>query len=274
MAEHQGFLTAYLKEIGEAPLLDRNDEKGLAGRVQGGDPVARETMIRANLRLVVRVARSLVGRGVYLDDLIEEGNLGLIHAVERFNPRSNTRFSTYATYWIRQSMARCFRSARELTLPAYVFALLRGWSEEYAVLEQSLGRHPTRDEVNARLNHRPGKLGVLQKALVVVASKPGGSSEAALNLDELVAGQTNDGEDPVATRDLIARALYLLDRLDRRDSSVLRMRFGLEGMEPMTLAQVGKRLRLTRERVRQIENRALTELKRRLRSSRSQEEVN
>lgn len=273
MSANQAFPSAaYFRQIEETSLLSGNEEQVLAKRIQSGDAVARDKLICANLRLVVNVARSFLGRGVSLDDLIEEGNLGLIHAVERFDATRNTRFSTYATYWIRQAMFHCLSFAPAMKLPAYSANLLRAWRQEETALEESSGRRPTAEEINARLNHSVRTLGVIQKAFHVLASTPTRSAQAESDLDELQIGPTDDHEDRVATQDLVARTLYLLDHLDdKRDSTVLRLRFGLNGMEPMTLAQVGKRLQLTRERIRQIENGALMRLQRGLQPANNEE---
>jgi RNA polymerase primary sigma factor len=257
---HRTGLATYLSEINQTPLLIAAEEKELARRIQEGDTAARDQMIRANLRLVVNIGRSFHGRGVSLDDLIEDGNLGLIRAVERFDPAKNTRFSTYAAYWIKQAMTRSIGSARTLPLPSYVVQMLRDWRRESIGLEEELARRPTDEEINARLNLPERKIRIIKKAIKVLSSKRTGSSESESNFDEMLAIPTNGHENRVATKELLVKALNLLDGLDERDAKVLRMRFGLQGSEPMTFAKVGKCLSLTRERVRQIEIEALLKL--------------
>lgn len=269
---HRTGLATYLSEIKQTPLLSAPEEKELARHIQDGDTEARDQLIRANLRLVVNIARSFHGRGVTLDDLIEEGNLGLIRAVEGFDPAKNTRFSTYAAYWIKQSMTRLTDCARALPLPAYVVQMLRDWRRESIALEEELSRQPTDEEIIARLKLPVRKVRIVKKALQVLKSKRSGSSESERGLDEVLASKANGHEGRVATRELLGKALHLLEEMDEREATVLRMHFGLQGSEPMTLAKIGKHLRLTRERVRQIEHEALLHLHERLEPSPSNEE--
>jgi len=253
-------LAVYLSEIDKTPLLNALEEKELARRILDGDTAARDHMIRANLRLVVRIARTQAGHGVSLEDLIEEGNMGLIHAVEGFDPTMNTRFSTYAGYWIRQSMTRFVDNALTLPLPSYVMQMLREWRRESARLEGQLGRRATDEEINVRLQLPARKVHNIKKALKVFASKHTGASESEPGLEETLASRPNGHEKQVANKELLDRALDLLDELDVRESKVLRLRYGLQGSDPMTLRQIGECLALTRERVRQIEKEALLKL--------------
>jgi RNA polymerase primary sigma factor len=253
-------LGTYLTDINQTPLLDAEEEKVLGRLIHGGDGAARDRMIRANLRLVVRIARDFRGRGASMEDLVEEGNLGLIRAVEWFDPTMNTRFSTYAAYWIKQSMTHCVRAARTLTLPAYVMQLLREWKRESGRLETELNRLPTDEEINAHLHLSPRRVRIIMKAINVLTSKPNGTNESQPNIDEILPFSSNGHENRVATTELLGKALQLLDELDDREAKILRLRFGLKGAEPMSLEQVGKRLGLTRESVRQIEIRALLKL--------------
>lgn len=253
-------LATYLSEINQTPLLSALEEKELAQRIQEGDTAARDQLIRANLRLVVHIARSLHCHGVSLEDLIEEGNLGLIRAVEAFDVTRKTRFSTYAAYWIKQSMAHCLGAARALALPSYVVQMLREWRRASSGLEEELNRQPTDEEIAKRLKLPPRKVRLVKKALKVLASKRTGSDGSAPSLGATLAISSSDHENRVATRELLEKAVHLLEDLDRREAGVLRMRFGLQGAEPLTLAEIGKRLHLTRERVRQIETEAILHL--------------
>lgn len=257
---HGTALATYLSEINKTPLLSAHEEKDLARRIHHGDATARDHLIRANLRLVVNIARSFLRRGVNLDDLIEEGNLGLIRAVEGFDPEMNTRFSTYAAYWIRQSMTRFMGSARALPLPSYVTQLLREWHRASARLEEELGRRPTDDEINAVLKLPPRKFRIVKKAQLVPTSKHTGAHDSDQALEEVAISQSGGHEAAVANEELLGRALDLLDHLDEREAKVLRMRYGLNGSPVFTLAQIGKHLNLTRERIRQIEVEALKKL--------------
>jgi RNA polymerase primary sigma factor len=265
-------LATYLCEINQTPLLSALEEKELAGRIGEGDTAARDQMIRANLRLVVKIARSFHGRGASLNDLIEEGNLGLIRAVERFDPTMNTRFSTYAGYWIRQSMTRCIDAARTLALPGYVVQLLREWRRQSVTLEEELRRRPTDEEINARLKLPVRKVRIVKKALQVLKSKRTGSDDTERELDDVQAIPSNGHESRVATKELSDKVLHLVDQLDVREATVLRMRFGLNGADPCTLVEIGKSLGLTRERVRQIEAEALSKLNEKLDPPRSHDE--
>src|SRR5262245_26485569 len=158
-------LESYLREINETPLLRADQEKELAYRIERGDAEARDQMVRANLRLVVNIARAFVGKGVELLDLIAEGNLGLLRAVEAFDPAMNTRFSTYAAYWIRQSMKRAIiNTGKVIRLPAYTVQLLNEWRWASSALQKELGRAPSEAEIAARMKLPPKKLQIIKKA--------------------------------------------------------------------------------------------------------------
>ena len=253
-------LSTYLCEIDRTPLLSANEEKQLAGRIQSGDTEARDQMILANLRLVVKIARTKIGHGVSLEDLIEEGNVGLIHAAEGFDPAMNTRFSTYAVYWIKQCMSRFTERARTLPLPAYLMQMIRDWKREGARLEERFERRPTDEEINARLQLSVRQVRNVNKALKVFASKQTETDAPELGLEKSLAGKSNGEESLMMTDELLVKVLNILNNLDKRESQVLRMRFGLQGSKPMTLKQIGARLGLTRERIRQIEKEVLVKL--------------
>src|SRR5690349_14699864 len=158
----QSPLETYLREINETALLNAEQEKQLAYRIEGGDTEARDQMVRANLRLVVNIARGYTGKGLALQDLIEEGNLGLLRAVEGFDPSMNTRFSTYASYWIKQSIKRgLINTAKTIRLPAYMVELLSKWRRASAELQEELGRTPTQEEIAKRLNLPKKKLAII-----------------------------------------------------------------------------------------------------------------
>jgi RNA polymerase primary sigma factor len=257
-------LTTYFRQINETPLLTAAEERQLARQIIEGDWSARDQMVRANLRLVVSIARRYLGRGLPLQDLIAEGNLGLLRAVETFDPAVGTRFSTYATYWIRQAVRHALaNTTRTIRLPVYLVELLARWHRAENRLHEQLGRAPTPDEIAADLGIPPKQLAVILGAIRLT-----GSVEAPERagrgrpLDQVVTDggtRTADGEWIEAEdRD---RLPDLLARLDPRAATVLRLRFGLGEEPPRTFEEIGRRLGLTRERVRQIQNEALRRLR-------------
>jgi RNA polymerase primary sigma factor len=256
-------LETYLREINETPLLKEDEEKQLAYRVEAGDSAARDHLVRANLRLVVNIARSYTGKGLGLEDLIAEGNLGLLRAVEGFDPSMNTRFSTYASYWIKQSIKRLvINTAKTIRLPAYMVELLTKWRRATAKLQEELGRAPTEEEVAQELGLPKKKLNIIKKAMRIHNGGPQGSrEEEGGTLDEMLPDvRCKSPDTAMADNDELRQVLGLLETMDAREATVLRLRFGLDGEDPMTLKEIGDRLGLTRERVRQIEREALAAL--------------
>jgi RNA polymerase primary sigma factor len=259
----QSPLETYLREINETALLSAKEEKELAYQIIAGSGEARERMVRANLRLVVNIARSYTGKGLALQDLIEEGNLGLLRAVEGFDPGMNTRFSTYASYWIKQSIKRALvNSAKTIRIPAYMVELLSKWRRATAQLNDALGRPPTQDEVAKALELPKKKLNIIKKAIKIYNATPQTDQpEAGWTLGEMLTDErTKTPDAEMVMSDDLVQVLQLLEKMDKREATILRMRFGLDAEEPKTLKEIGEALGLTRERVRQIESEALARL--------------
>jgi RNA polymerase primary sigma factor len=259
----QSPLETYLREINETALLSADQEKDLARKIAVGDTEARDQMVRANLRLVVNIARGYTGKGLALQDLIEEGNLGLLRAVEGFDPVMGTRFSTYASYWIKQSIKRALvNTAKTIRIPAYMVELLAKWRRATNKLTDELGRAPTHEEVAKLLGLPKKKLNIIKKAIRVYNAAPqSDQGEQGWSIDEmLMDGRSKTPDMEMVETDDLKQVMHLLDKMDKREATVLRMRFGLDDEEPKTLKEIGECLNLTRERVRQIESEALAKL--------------
>ena len=256
-------LETYLREINETNLLSAQEEKDLARAIATGDVYARDHMVRANLRLVVNIARGYTGKGLGLQDLIEEGNLGLLRAVEGFDPDVGTRFSTYASYWIKQSIKRALiNSAKTIRIPAYMVELLSKWRRATVRLTEELRRNPTPEEIARLLGLPKRKLPIIKKAIQIYNATPqtdqpdGGWTLGEMVMDE----RMRSPEEELLENDVMKHIQSMMHDLDERAAAVLKMRFGLEGTEPHTLKEIGEKLGLTRERVRQIETETLKRL--------------
>ncbi len=259
----QSPLETYLREINATALLTADEEKELAYAIRKGDKLARDRMVRANLRLVVNIARNYTGKGLGLQDLIEEGNLGLLRAVQGFDPTLNTRFSTYASYWIKQSIRKALIStAKTIRIPAYMLRLLDDWRRAAASLQEKLGRAPSQDEIAKHLGLSRKKVAIIKKALRIYNATPQTEhSDAGWSIEEMVMDLNSRAPDSdLVHSDDLQHVLKELHRLPEREATVLRMRFGLDDEEALTLKEIGRRLGLTRERVRQIERDALRKL--------------
>jgi RNA polymerase primary sigma factor len=258
-------LQIYLHDINATPLLTAEEERSLAVRVADGDPYAREHMVKANLRLVVNIARGYLNKGLSLEDLIEEGNLGLLRAVEGYDGGMETRFSTYASYWIKQSIRRSvMNNGKPIRLPAYMVSLLAKWRRATTVLTDRLGRPPTPDEVGKALRLSKKKIGIVAKAIKVNNLTPraeGSDEDGGFMIDDVLTDERiRPPDDVLGEADDLERIFARIGELDVREATVIRMRFGLEPYAPMTLREIGENLNLTRERVRQLETLALGKL--------------
>jgi RNA polymerase primary sigma factor len=257
-------LDTYLRDINEVPLLTASEERALAALVRVGDMEARERMIRANLRLVVSIAKNYMNRGLSFLDLIEEGNVGLLKAVERFNPAEECRFSTYATWWIKQSIRRALvNTAKTVRIPSYMVEILTRWKNAQMDLTYRLGRPPSPREIAEELEIPAGQEGIIQRVLRATQSAgPAVSLDALLDDRDALEDRHVSRPDDAALRESEKdRVRRLLDQLPAREAEILRLRFGVDLPEALTLEEVGERVHLTRERVRQIEAEALERLR-------------
>lgn len=254
----------YLSEIGFSPLLTAEEEVLYARRALRGDEAARKRMIESNLRLVVKISRRYSNRGLALLDLIEEGNLGLIRAVEKFDPERGFRFSTYATWWIRQTIERALMNqTRTIRLPIHVVKELNIYLRTARELSQRLDHEPTAEEIAAELD-KPvedvNKMLRLNERISSVDTPIGGDGDKVL-LDILPDSNRSDPEVSTQDDDIRLSLLSWLDELNPKQKEVLARRFGLLGYEPSTLEEVGREINLTRERVRQIQVEGLRRLR-------------
>ena len=254
----------YLKEIGKVPLLTADQEIELAKRLEDGDEDAKQQLAEANLRLVVSIAKRYVGRGMLFLDLIQEGNLGLIKAVEKFDYRKGFKFSTYATWWIRQAITRAIADqARTIRIPVHMVETINKLIRVSRQLLQEYGREPTPEEIAKEMNISEGKV----REIIKIAQEPVSLETPIGEEEDSHLGDFIPDEDAPAPADAASFALMkeqlteVLDTLTPREEKVLRLRFGLDDGRQRTLEEVGKEFNVTRERIRQIEAKALRKLR-------------
>jgi len=262
--EHSN-LHLYLRDIGKTPLLSIEEEVALARRIRRGDKAARDHMIRANLRLVVKIAMDYKDFGLPLLDLISEGNIGLIKAVERFDPRKGGKLSTYAAWWIKQSIKRALANqSKTIRLPVHLVDKISRMRKTAMRLLERLGREPSDEELAAELQIPTSKVAHLKSVSVRPASldAPIGDETDSTTFGEIV-GDDNAVSpfEGLREKNLSADLRSMVESLDGREAEILRLRFGLDGHDELTLEMVGKRFKVTRERIRQLEYIALTKMR-------------
>ena len=254
----------YLKEIGKVPLLTAEEEVDLAKRMAEGDESAKKRLAEANLRLVVSIAKRYVGRGMLFLDLIQEGNLGLIKAVEKFDYHKGFKFSTYATWWIRQAITRAIADqARTIRIPVHMVETMNKLTKVQRSLTQELGREPSVEEIAENVHMDVNRVREILKLAqeTVSLETPVGSEEESHLADFIEDDHTPLPSDEAAFGQLKDDIRSVLDKLNEREQKVLRMRFGLDDGKEHTLEEVGQELHVTRERIRQIEAKALRKLR-------------
>jgi RNA polymerase primary sigma factor len=256
-------LEEYLKDIDESPLLNQQEEYEIARRIiELNDPQAREHLVRSNLRLVVNIAKKYSNRGMNLSDLIEEGNLGLLRAIDSFDTDFKVRFSTYAAWWIKQSIKRSLQiSVQPIHIPGYMVELMHQWRQAVAELETQIGHSPAIEQVAKKLHLPLRKAKIIAELIQNVSTGCGDPCNENQGLDETVEdGRTEASHEAMLDEEEMKKAVSLLGELEPREAQILILRFGLDGQEPVTLKQIGKKLGLTRERARQIQHEALAKL--------------
>jgi RNA polymerase primary sigma factor len=254
----------YLKEIGRIPLLTREQEIDLAQRTEAGEAKAKEKLTSSNLRLVVSIAKKYIGRGMTFLDLIQEGNKGLIRAVEKYDWTKGFKFSTYATWWIRQAITRAIADqARTIRIPVHMVETINKLMRTSRKLMQDLGREPTAEEIGKAMDMEPDRVREILKISQKTTSleTPIGDEDDSY-LGDFIADDTQISPyDATSQRMLKENVDEVLNALSDREARVLKMRFGLNGSRPMTLEEVGQKFGVTRERIRQIEAKALRKLR-------------
>jgi RNA polymerase primary sigma factor len=265
--DHSAF-RLYVREVGQTRLITPQEERELAQRIQKGDAEARERMIKANLRLVVKIARDYEGLGVPLLDLISEGNIGLMKAVDRFDPDKGAKFSTYGAFWIKQAIRRALdNQAKTIRLPSHVVERLGILQRAATKLTEELGREPSDEELAAETGLSERKVKQYRRASATPASldAPIGDESDSNQIADIVADEKASlPSDELAASTDLDLMNQMLGSLNEREVTILRRRYGLDGEQEKTLEQIGLEYGLTRERIRQIENAALKKLRTRM----------
>lgn len=263
-------LQQYIREIAKCPLLTAEEERELGWKIINENcPAARERMIRSNLRLVVAIAKNYNNRGLPLSDLIEEGNIGLMRAVEGFDPAQGARFSTYASWWIKQGIKRALVNANQpVHIPAYMLELVGKWKAAHRRLEAELGAPPSMTDLAKVMDLPVRKVRLIKRAVKALQSPTQQTVNhfgELMNLNDIIADTRAMTPGDSIFRDEDLRLLRkLLEAIDEREARILRMRFGIDGCEPMTLKEISEEMGISRERARQISDEAMTKLHERL----------
>lgn len=263
--ESKSAIHLYLREVGQVALLTPAEEVELAARIKSGDDSARERMIRANLRLVVKIAREYDGLGLPLLDLINEGNIGLMKAVEKFDPTKGAKFSTYSSWWIKQSMRRGLANqSKTIRLPSHVVEKLCRLNRASGKLQEILGREPSEEELGFELGISPARVAALRQAAVRPASLEMslGDDDTSRLSDVIADDRIEHPSRQMEEQASLEQLRDLVEKLDDREARILRYRFGLDGGTERTLEEVGQKFGVTRERIRQLQNVALRKLRR------------
>jgi RNA polymerase primary sigma factor len=261
-------LKVYLREISKTPLLTPEEEVKLAKRIKKGDKEARAHMIKANLRLVVKIAQDYAGYGLPISDLISEGNIGLMKAVERFDPKKGGKLSTYAAWWIKQSIKRSLANqSKTIRLPVHMVDKIAKMRRISTMLAEALGREPTDEELADEIGLPRRKLAMLKQASQRPTSLDAPINEGeATEYGEIIGDdRAEDPLESLSEKNLHGELSGLLEVLDKRERRIIDERFGLTGKTPMTLEEVGREFGVTRERIRQLQNVALTKMRKALR---------
>jgi len=260
-------LKGYLRDIDESALLTMEQEQQLGKRIiEENDPAAREQLVRSNLRLVVNIAKKYSNKGIGLADLIEEGNVGLIKAVDYFDPSKGTRFSTYAAWWIKQSIKRALlENVQPVHVPTYMVALINQWRHYSEELRTMLGRDPYIEEMAEVMNLPTRKAKVISEVVKILGSVRDVHGSDPFEEDQVLEATLADDSTPLPDSGMesdeeTAKVLSLLDEIDEREALILRLHYGLFDNNPMSLKDIGNKIGLTRERIRQILRGALTKL--------------
>jgi RNA polymerase primary sigma factor len=263
-SQSESLIHLYMREMGEVPLLSLKQETELAARIHAGDEAARDHMIRANLRLVVKIAREYDGLGLPLLDLINEGNIGLMKAVEKFDPAKGAKFSTYSSWWIKQAVRRALANqSKTIRLPSHVMDKLFRIQRASTRLQSILGRDPTNEELATEVGYPASRIEALRTAAIRPASLEMslGDDDTSRLADVVADERIEHPGKQIDAEDRVQLLRELVDRLDARESRILRYRFGLDGGTERTLEEVGKHFGVTRERIRQLQNAALAKLR-------------
>ncbi|MFC7339246.1 RNA polymerase sigma factor RpoD/SigA [Haloferula chungangensis] len=266
--ENDSSLKLYMREISRTPLLTPEEEVVLAGKIKKGDKEARTQMISANLRLVVKIAQDYSGYGLPLSDLISEGNIGLMKAVERFDPEKGGKLSTYAAWWIKQSIKRALANqSKTIRLPVHMVDKIAKMRRISSMLGEALGREPTDEELSEELGLPRRKLAMLKQASQRPTSLDAPINEGeATQYGEIIGDESADNPlESLSDKNMHGELDDLLSVLDQRERQIIDERFGLNGKKPLTLEEVGREFGVTRERIRQLQNVALTKMRKALR---------